>query len=690
MKRRHPLPAEVYALVEHTPATVLLEGGKPNHFESNEEPWTRLFTAPVRVCAAWQAAEIPALFAEIERSVAAGLSAAGFFSYECGNCFEPKAAMRPSREGQPLAWFGIYERSYAFDHDLGIFADCEPPELARFRGDLRPTSEPDSGSRETSSFRPSVVKGHDFSRAEPAAKEEGALAPEENLTAEFSLTEAEYAQRIAAIHELIRAGDVYQLNFTAAFHIEMQGSVAAQYARLRARQPVDYGAFLHWQPRRHILSFSPELFFCIENDGLVRRIVTRPMKGTARRGRTTGEDREITEWLRNDPKNRSENVMIVDLLRNDLGRVARTGTVHADRLFDVERYATLWQMTSTVSAELRPEVGFHEIFRALFPSGSVTGAPKVRAMQLLAELEGTPRGVYTGAIGFFSPQQTAFNVAIRTLELEGGRGTMGAGSGIVIDSDPAEEYRECLLKASFLTGLKGRAPDLATWTSPVQPAGRPALHSAVGHLSLIETMLWNGAYPFIEVHLDRLTDSADYFGFACDRAAIRTALEQHAQQFAGHVPRKVRLLMIDPDGNVEICSEPLQSNPDSNRVARVCISPRRTDPADPTLYHKTTQRPIYALQYLEAQRRGFDDVLFLNLRGEVTEGAISNVFIEKDGRWSTPPVACGLLAGVFRRHLLETRPEIEERVLFLDDLRQADGVYIANAVRGLRRVTIDW
>ncbi len=668
MKRRHPLPAEVYALVEHTPATVLLEGGKLNHSEGNEEqareiPWTQLFIAPVRVCAAWHAAEIPALFAEIESAVAEGLSAAGFFSYECGICFEPKASTRPSREGQPLAWFGIYARSYAFDHEAAVFLDGEPPELDRFRKNGPP------------------VKGHDFSRAEEAAKEEGALAPEENLTARFSLTEAEYAQRIAAIHEWIRAGDVYQLNFTAPFHVKFhlgaQGSVAALYAKLRARQPVDYGAFLHWQSGRHILSFSPELFFRIESDGLTRHIVTRPMKGTARRGRTTREDREIAEWLRNDPKNRSENVMIVDLLRNDLGRVARTGTVHADRLFDVERYATLWQMTSTVSAELRPEVGFHEIFRALFPSGSVTGAPKVRAMQRLAQLEEAPRGVYTGAIGFFSPQQTVFNVAIRTLELEGGSGTMGAGSGIVIDSDPAEEYRECLLKASFLAGPAHRTTD-------------PFIARQPDKLFLIETMLWEGAYPLIDLHLDRLADSADYFGFACDRAAVNAALEEHARQFTDASPRKVRLLLIDSEGNVQIGSEPLPPNPDPNRAARVCISSHRTDPADPTLYHKTTQRPIYALEYLEAQRRGFDDVLFLNLRGEVTEGAISNVFIEKDGKWFTPPIECGLLAGVYRRHLLETRPEIEERVLFLYDLRQADGVYIANAVRGLRRVTIVW
>jgi para-aminobenzoate synthetase/4-amino-4-deoxychorismate lyase len=682
MKRRHPLPAEVYALVEHTPATVLLEGGKPNHSESPkkseiDQPWTQLFTAPVRVCVAWQAAEIPALFAEIESAVAAGLSAAGFFSYECGICFEPKAAMRPSREGQPLAWFGIYERSYAFDHEAGAFLDCEPEELARFRNN-----------------GPSV-KGHDFSRAESAAKEEENLASEENLTAQFSLTEAEYTQRIAAIHEWIRAGDVYQLNFTAPFQIKAQGSVAALYAKLRARQPVDYGAFLHWQTDRHILSFSPELFFRIENDGLTRRIVTRPMKGTARRGRTTREDREIAEWLRNDPKNRSENVMIVDLLRNDLGRVAQTGTVHADRLFDVERYSTLWQMTSTVSAELRPEVSFHEIFRALFPSGSVTGAPKVRAMQLLAQLEKAPRGVYTGAIGFFSPQQTVFNVAIRTIELESGSrticGTMGAGSGIVIDSDPAEEYRECLLKASFLTGPAHRMTD-------------PFVASQPDKLFLIETLLWDGVYPLIELHLDRLTDSADYFGFACDRAAVKAALEEHARQFTDASPRKVRLLLTDPEGNVQIGSDPLPPKQNPPRVGKVCIATHRTNPADPTLYHKTTQRPIYALEYLEAQRHDFDDVLFLNLRGEVTEGAISNVFIEKDGKWFTPPIECGLLAGVFRRHLLQTRPEIEERgpqrqvfvagvqerVLHLDDLRDADGVYIANAVRGLRRVTIEW
>jgi para-aminobenzoate synthetase/4-amino-4-deoxychorismate lyase len=642
MTRRHPLPAEVYALVEQTPATVLLEGGKPKQNETGpektgEQPWTQLFTTPLRVCAAYMPAEIPALFVEIENAVTAGQFAAGFFSYECGCCFEPKAHMRAAPKKEPLAWFGIYARSYAFDHGSGTFVDGEPPGLAQFRN-AQPATEP-------SNLNPKN------------------LEPQSDLAAEFALNEVEYAQRIARIHEWIRAGDVYQLNFTAPLKFPAPASAAALYARLRARQPVDYGAFLHWQPGRHILSFSPELFFRVDKDGETRRIVTRPMKGTARRGRTTREDREIADWLRGDAKNRSENVMIVDLVRNDLGRVARTGSVKVEELFAVERYPTLWQMTSTVSAELRPDASRYEIFRALFPCGSVTGAPKVRAMQLIAELEDAPRGVYTGAIGFFSPRQTIFNVAIRTLELNGARGTMGVGSGVVIDSDPAQEFRECLLKAEFFTRSSAKLPE---------------------DFALIETMLWNGGYPLMEFHLDRLEDSAEYFDFPCDRAELKAALEARGREFAVGAPYKVRLLLHN-DGVLEIADE-LFAPTNENRIGRVRIATDRTDPADRMLYHKTTHRPLYACAFQQVARDGFDDAIFLNLRGEVTEGAISNVFVEKDGRWFTPPVECGLLAGVYRRHLLKTRPEMEERVLFLDDLHTADAIYLANAVRGLRRV----
>lgn len=638
---RHPLPAAAYALVDRTPGAVLLEGAEKSG-RNNEEPWTRLFTAPLRVLAAYAPDEIPGLFAEIERAIAGGLSAAGFFSYECGLAFEPKAGartpgggarrpsggMRPPHAGLPLAWFGIYEGAYVFDHECGEFAEGAPEELKAGQG-------------------------------------QSAVASEEMPSAEFALAEPEYARRIAAIHEFIRAGDVYQLNFTAPFRVHAPGPAAALYAHLRARQPTAYGAFLHWAQNRRVLSFSPELFFRIDERHDGRRIVTRPMKGTAPRGRTTSEDRGMADWLRSDSKNRSENLMIVDLLRNDLGRVARSGSVRVEELFAVERLPRLWQMTSTITAELRSDVGFEAVFRALFPCGSITGAPKVRATQLIGELEDGPRGVYTGAIGFFSPEQTVFNVAIRTLELEGERGVMGVGSGIVIDSDPAAEYCECLLKAGFLR------------------------HSAcpTEQFSLIESMLWDGRYPLLELHLDRLADSADYFDFPCDRAAVKSALETYARGFADGASRKVRLL-LDSAGAVRIADETLAARGDSGQLRRVRMARERTDPADPMLFHKTTHRPLYARGFEEALREGLDDVLFLNTRGELTESARSNIFVEKDGRWYTPPLQCGLLGGVYRRYLLEMRPEIEERVLSEDDLRNADAIYLANSVRGLRKVVL--
>jgi para-aminobenzoate synthetase/4-amino-4-deoxychorismate lyase len=634
MNRRHSLPAEVFALVEQSPATVLFDCGRP---EAGAENHTQLFAEPLRVRAAWSPFEVADLFAEIESAVASGHTAAGFFTYECGNCFEPKANLPSPPAGQPLAWFGIYERGYRFDHASGTFPDGEPPQLARFRvADESPGEEP-------------------------------------SVDAVFELSPEQYAERIAAIHEWIRAGDVYQLNFTAPYRLILHGSPASLYAKLRSRQPVQYGAFIHAQAGQRILSFSPELFFRVDTQDGKRRITTRPMKGTVARGRTTHEDRERAEWLRNDSKNRAENLMIVDLLRNDLGRLARFGTVRTENMFAVERYSTLWQMTSTVTGELRPEVGLSDIFRALFPCGSITGAPKVRAMQLLAQLEAQSRGVYTGAVGFFSPQRTVFNVAIRTLVMNENEGTMGVGSGIVIDSVADQEYSECQLKAQFLRPNKDLSLPWVTLNDS---------------FLLIETMLWDGRFPLLDLHLDRLADSTEYFAFPFDRTQVKAAIEAKAQEFATGTPRKVRLL-LNADGELSIGSELLEPG-NSSTPARVRIAKDHANSADKWLYHKTTQRALYQMSYLHAQNKDFDDLLFLNERGEVTEGAISNIFVEKDGRMFTPPIECGLLPGVYRRHLLETRPEIEERVLTLEDLRNADAVYICNAVRGLRKAQINW
>lgn len=637
MHRRHPLPAEVYKLVEHSPATVLLECGNTYAAITSAEAFSQLFVDPERVFVAYTSADVDELFGEIERAVAAGSEAAGYFTYECGNCFEPKAGQLALPPGEPLAWFGIYQRSYRFNHATGAFEDGEPPRLAE-------------------------------SRNVPAASAEA------QVKAVFALEGKQYAERIEAIHEWIRAGDVYQLNFTAPYRLQVQGSNAAVYAALRERQPVEYGAFLHTRPGEHVLSFSPELFFRIDKQDGERRITTRPMKGTAARGRTSQEDRQKAEWLRSDAKNRAENLMIVDLLRNDLGRLAKFGTVRTEKMFSLERYSTLWQMTSTVTADLRANVGYGEIFRALFPCGSITGAPKVRAMQLLAKLEDQPRGVYTGAIGFFSAERTVFNVAIRTLALKGKEGIMGVGSGIVIDSVAAEEYSECKLKAEFLN-LYGEesAQDIA----------------ADDKFNLIETMLWDSVYSLLDLHIDRLMDSAEYFGFPCDRVQVMTALEEHARIFAAGVPRRVRLL-LDADGGLHITSTTLPSRREDAQV-RVRIAEQRTDSASRWLYHKTTQRALYSQALAQgAAEAGFDDVLFLNERDEVTEGAISNVFIEKHGRMYTPPIECGVLPGVYRRYLLQSRQEIAERVLTLDDLRNADAVYICNAVRGLRKALIVW
>jgi para-aminobenzoate synthetase/4-amino-4-deoxychorismate lyase len=701
----HSPPAELYAAVEHTPATILLESARPTAADrgpAESAVPTRLFTHPLRVCVANHLAEIPALFAEIERAVAAGLFAAGYFAYECGAFFEPTAAPAdaPTQSpAQPLAWFGIYKRSHFFDHLTGEFLEGDPPALASFRNGPNPDPP-----------------------------------PELEIDWTLARTEPEYAERIAAIHAWIRSGDVYQLNFTVPINIHAAGSTAALYRRLRTLQPAPYSAFLHTQPNHRILSFSPELFFRLESEPAhdpsvphpcdvvlsqgwettpsIRRITTRPMKGTAPRGRATAEDRTLAEWLRNDPKNCAENVMIVDLLRNDLGRLCTFGSVQVSDLFAVERYPTLWQMTSTITGELRPEVGFQDIFRALFPCGSVTGAPKIRAMQLLAQLEQKPRGVYTGAIGFFSKNESIFNVAIRTLSLDGSQGTMGVGSGIVIDSKPSDEWRECLLKAEFLT-------------RPANQASNPSPAS----FSLVETLLWQGEYPFLELHLDRLQDSAGYFDFPFNRTQTESALQTYAAEYTKNqgapsfprpfaervgvhypqpttgpansltgypreaganspqLPQKVRLL-LSHDGVLQITFEPIPTS--SAQPLRVRIAAQSTDSEDPMYFHKTTHRPLYTEAFQAAIAAGYDDVLFLNQRREVTEGAIHNIFIEKNGRLFTPPVDRGLLPGVQRRHILATHPSAEERVLSLEDLRRADAIYLCNAVRGFRPAVIDW
>lgn len=614
----HPLPPHIFEFIEHTPGTVLLHSSRPG-----ESRFSRLFTSPLQIIEVHSLDQIPSLFSSIEDATQQGHSAAGYFTYECAPYFEPAAALPLPRDSDLLAWFAIYKHAHTFNHRIGAF-EADPPLGFRPEQQAKP--------------QPSIPK-----------------------TPNFALDEQQFTSCIDQIHEWIRAGDVYQLNFTFPLHTQFAESVSALYARLAAAQPVDYGAFLHTRPGHHILSFSPELFFRIDDQ---RRVTTRPMKGTAARGRTNSEDRTIAEALAADPKNRAENVMIVDLIRNDLGRICSFGSVRVDSLFDVTRYPSLWQMTSSISGSLRPEVRFEQIFRALFPCGSVTGAPKVRAMQLLARIENQPRGIYTGAIGYFSSGETVFNVAIRTLEIENGSAKGGVGSGIVIDSEPAAEYRECRLKAEFLT-------------------------SSAEQFSLIETMLWNGSYPLLELHLERLADSARYFDFSCDLDAIRDALLNEASCFPDAQSRKVRIL-LHASGESTLEIDTLPDTSANEALPTICIGAHRTDPADHFFFHKTTRRELYNRAYAAARSAGCADILFLNTREEIAEGAVNNIFIENSGCWFTPPLDCGVLPGVYRRHLLATRTNIEEKILTLDEVKAADSVYICNAVRGLRRVIVDF
>jgi len=459
-----------------------------------------------------------------------------------------------------------------------------------------------------------------------------------------AIDEESYVATVNRIKRLIFEGDCYQVNFTFPLDFAWFGSPLALFARLRERQPVRYGGFVG-DATHGMVSLSPELF--LERCG--DRLLTKPMKGTAPRS-------VPPEQLLNSAKDRAENLMIVDLLRNDLGRVADQGSVVVDRLFDIEDYPTLWQMVSEVSAHVGGR-SFGEILRALFPCGSITGAPKIRAMQIAAELENTERGIYTGALGWLGPDgDFRLNVAIRTLELgEDGHGKLGVGSGIVADSQPAAEWQECLLKSRFLRDCD------------------PGLF-------LIETLRReDGQYPRLDGHLERLRRSAAWLGFACDETRVAELLA--AQPAAGIW--RVRLTLAK-DGCIDVQAFPLGVEPSGARYA--VLAAAAIESGYPLRRHKTTDRVQYdaALKALDGDPQLFD-VVFLNERGEVAEGARSNVFVERDGMLLTPPLDSGALPGVLRAALLASG-QAREAVLYPADL--AEGFCLGNALRGLVGVSL--
>ncbi|CAE6737345.1 aminodeoxychorismate synthase component I [Paraburkholderia nemoris] len=504
---------------------------------------------------------------------------------------------------------------------------------------------------------------------------EASVAGTANVRA--SVDPTQFNEAIDAIHAALRAGDSYQVNYTYRLGFDVFGSPTALYRRLRVRQPVPYGALIALPGDEWVLSCSPELF--IEKEGALLR--ARPMKGTAPRSDDPDADRGAADFLANDPKNRAENVMIVDLLRNDLSRVAQTGSVSVPALFSVEPYASVWQMTSTVHATLRAGTSFAEIMRALFPCGSITGAPKHRTMQLIEELESTPRGLYTGAIGWLDATTSenacgdfCLSVAIRTLTLtptaQPGelQGKMGVGAGIVLDSVAADEYAECQLKASFLTGSEPGFELFETMYATRE--------EGVRHLSR---------------HLARLSASAATLGFKLDdENEIRAQIAEKCAALPTQTPHRMRLA-LSKNGVAQITAAVLTPLADST-VGVLLGSDHNfpaTDANDPLLRHKTTRRAEYDRGWREAEAKGAFDTLFFNERGELTEGGRSNVFVKLAGRWWTPPLESGVLPGIMRGVLLEdVGLRAAERVLTRVDVQNAEALLVCNALRGVVKARV--
>lgn len=563
-----------------------------------------LYVDPLEVVEGRGGGDLEANFARLE-DLRRKCALVGAVAYEAGEWMDESIASPPSEAAPLLWWFGAYRGSRRVGED-------DPP-----------------------------FQAHAFSLER----------------FETDISRERYLERVRRILQEIAAGNVYQVNFTIRLRFVFHGDPRSLFLDLRRSQPVSPAMLLR-RAGDWTLCFSPELFFRESK----RRIKVQPMKGTMPRGRFSTEDDERGRSLQLDPKNRAENLMIVDLMRNDLGRVCRTGSIQVESLFDVRKLPTLWQMTSSLRGELREEASLAEVFRALFPPGSVTGAPKLAAMDLIRRLEGSPRGVYCGALGKMDASSSLLNVGIRTLRLlrEDGKdaeappgrycGELGIGSGIVADSDPASEWEESQLKRRFLS------------------APAPSFE-------LIETIRFEEGFHRLEEHIARMARSARYFAFEFDEDVARRQLRISVP--SGTSPQRVRLL-LNWFGEFRVETRSLEM-----LHAPVCVglAEKPVDSSDPFLFHKTTWRPLYSRARQEAQQAGLWDLIFVNERGAVTEGSICNVFIRRNGKWLTPPLTAGLLDGVMRRRLL-VELKAEEREFPAIWLTDAEQIVVSNSVRG--------
>lgn len=549
------------------------------------------FRNPLQVITTEKTEDVLSCMQLVQTAVQKGYYAAGFLSYESASAFHPGLTEK-TETSLPLLWFGIFEK-----------ADCS-----------RITSE---NAYTLSDWKPNVPSD-------------------------------EYLSSIESIKNAIEHGVSYQTNYTIQFHSQFVGDDIAYFEQLKRAQSSNYCAYIN-TGEHSILSASPELFFHLNGN----KITTRPMKGTIKRGNTKSEDETNANWLYYSEKNRAENVMIVDLLRNDLGMIAEPGTVKVEKLFEIEHYPTVHQMTSTISATVSSNTDLVDIFRALFPCGSITGAPKKSTMELISELEKAPREVYCGAIGYIAPDGEAiFNVPIRTVQIEhkSGKAIYGVGGGITWDSTVEGEYDEILAKMGL---LQQNQPDF----------------------QLLESLLLeNGRYFLLEEHLGRIKNSANYFGYECNLDDIENALFCLAKQH-DDTTYKVRLL-VEKNGAIKVEASPLAQ---TNGPVKVSLANKPLSKNNPFLYHKTTHREIYS-DYQQTKPNDCFDLLLWNEEDEITEFTNGNIVLEIDGTKWTPPISSGLLAGTFRESLISMH-EIQEKRLTLADLNRAKKIWFINSVR---------
>ena len=555
-----------------------------------------IFTQPIKELKTRDLAEVTDLLAQVESYQEQGYYVVGYVSYEAAPAFEEKLAVHKAPLlAEYLLYFTVHDR-----------VETSPIPLTYEEVNL-----PSKWREQTSA---------------------------EN-----------YEKAISQIHHHLRQGDTYQVNYTVQLKQDLSANPFAIYNRMVVEQEAGYNAYVE-HDEMAVISMSPELFF-EQND---RELTTRPMKGTTQRGLTDQEDLAQASWLEQDPKNRSENMMIVDLLRNDMNRISEVGSEHVERLCQVEQYSTVWQMTSTIKSQLREDVDLVAIFRSLFPCGSITGAPKIATMEIIKDLEPQPRGVYCGTIGLLLPNgRRIFNVAIRTIQLHRGKAIYGVGGGITWDSTWESEYREVHQKAAVLYRKQARFQLITT-----------------GKISQKQLL-------FEDQHLERLTKASRYFAFPFDPEELRQKIEEECQACDSHQDYRLRI-SLSKSGEMEVSRQILSPLSPSFYKAKLFL--QEADLNQSFTYFKTTHRPHLSL--------GEREIIYHNAAGELLETSIGNLVLKINGKLYTPPISQGILPGIYRQHLLETG-QVEEKVLTLADLNQAETIYGCNAVRGLYELEVN-